>query len=98
MDDEVAVPDLPVAEREDVLASEAATYAFCAKAWHLEYAMRKSPSTAAVERRSEGTTRHETHGARVGELRRFGPRLLLWTALLFGLAVVLLVLGLLAGR
>jgi hypothetical protein len=49
----------------DVTASEAAAYAFCAKAWHLEHVLDKAPSAAARERRAGGAAEHEAHGAEV---------------------------------
>ena len=88
----------PVEEEDDVTASEAATYAFCAKAWHLERVRGVAPSRDSQERRAAGVTRHEAHGARVEEFRRIGPRLVRWTAALFVLAAVLLVLAVLALR
>jgi hypothetical protein len=35
--------------KDDVLASEAATYAFCAKAWHLEHALRRLRGVRGVQ-------------------------------------------------
>jgi hypothetical protein len=84
------------AGRDDVTASEAATYAFCAKAWHLEHVLGKPPSTAALGWRATGTARHDAHGAQVEEFRRVGPRLLLWSAALLVLAVMLLVFAVVA--
>jgi hypothetical protein len=95
---EPSVPGLPASAKDDVLASEAATYAFCAKAWHLEHALRRSPSNAAVQRRSEGTALHDEHGARAGSLLRTGRRLVIWSVALLILAGVLVVLALLASR
>ena len=96
MDEQAFVRNTPTNGKDDVLASEAATYAYCAKAWHLEYALHRAASENAVERRAEGAARHEEHGANVGTLRRVGSRLLLLSLALLGLAAVLLVLGLLA--
>jgi hypothetical protein len=81
---------------EDVTASEAASYVFCAKAWHLEHVLGLQPSAAAAERRAVGTLGHDAHGVRVAELQRVGPRLVRWVAALLMLAVVLLALALLA--
>jgi hypothetical protein len=87
-------------EGDDVTASEAAGYVFCAKAWHLEHVLGLRPSTAAAERRATGTVAHDTHGTRVGELQRVGPRLvrgvgvlLVATVVLAALAVISLVTG-----
>jgi hypothetical protein len=95
---EPSIPGLPASANDDVLASEAATYAFCAKAWHLEHALRRLPSDAAVQRRSEGTALHDEHGARIGTVQRTGRRLVVWSVGLLILAGVLLVLALLASR
>lgn len=86
-------------ERHDeVTASEAATYEFCAKAWHLEHVVGKRASRAAAVRRVEGTARHDLHWARVGRLRRLVPRLVLSIVVLFILAGALFWLALIAGR
>jgi hypothetical protein len=95
---EPSVPGLPASAKDDVLASEAATYAFCAKAWHLENALRRLPSDTTVQRRSEGTALHNEHGARIGTVQRTGRRLVVWSVGLLILAGVLLVLALLASR
>ena len=95
---EPSIPELPSSARGDVLASEAATYAFCAKAWHLEHALRRPPSDATVQRRSEGTALHDEHGARIGTVLRTGRRLVAWSVGLLILAGVLLILALLANR
>lgn len=47
---------------DDVTASEVASYAFCAKAWHLEHVLGRRPSTAAVNRREAGARQHAAHG------------------------------------
>ena len=95
---EPSIPGLPASARDDVLASEAATYAFCAKAWHLEHALRRQPSDATIQRRSEGTALHDEHGARIGSIQRTGRRLMVWSVGLLTLAGVLVVLALLANR
>ena len=95
---EPSVPERPLPARDDVVASEAATYAFCAKAWHLEHALRRPPSEKAIHRRSEGTSRHNEHGAQVVTVQRTGRRLLVWSAALLILAGVLVILALLANR
>jgi hypothetical protein len=81
----------------DVTASEAAGYAYCAKAWHLQHVLGARPSAAVAARRVAGTERHREHGARVGELARLAPRLARWAAALLALALVLLALAALAG-
>lgn len=95
---EPSVRELPASAKDDVLASEAATYAFCAKAWHLEHALHRLPSDATVQRRSEGTALHDDHGARTGTIQRTGRRLVAWSIGLLILAGVLVLLALLAGR
>ena len=95
---EPSVPGPPASAEDDVLASEAATYAFCAKAWHLEHALRRQPSNETVQRRSEGTARHDEHGARIGTIQRTGRRLVAWAVGLLILAGVLVLLALLANR
>lgn len=55
----------------EVTASEAASYAFCAKAWHLEFVLHLAPSYAAAERRAAGARDHERHG---DDVRREGAR------------------------
>ena len=94
---EPSVPELPSA-RDDILASEAATYAFCAKAWHLEHALRRSPADATAQRRSEGTALHDEHGARIVALQKPSRRLVAWSVALLILAAALVVLALLASR
>jgi hypothetical protein len=56
--------------RSDVSASEAATYAFCAKAWHLEHVTDCSPSEAARELRRSGIASHLTYGTEFGSAHR----------------------------
>ena len=92
------VPGLTASARDDVLASEAATYPFCAKAWHLEHALRRQPSETTVQRRSEGTALHDEHGARIGTIQRIGRRLVAWSVGLLILTGVLVLLALLANR
>lgn len=45
---EQLVPIPPASVKDDVLASEAATYAFSAKAWHLEHVLRRSASSRCL--------------------------------------------------
>lgn len=49
----------------DVTASEAASYAYCAKAWHLEYVLGKQASRSASVDREAGTEAHLSHGRRL---------------------------------
>ena len=49
----------------DVTASEVASFAYCAKAWHLERVVGALPSAAAARARDAGTTHHVRHGADV---------------------------------
>ena len=95
---EPSIPELPSSARGDVMASETATYAFCAKAWHLEHALHRPPSDATVRRRLEGTALHDEHGARIGTIRRARRRLVVWSAGLLILAGVLVILAFLANR
>lgn len=95
---EPSVPERSSPARDDVVASEAATYAFCAKAWHLEHALGQPASRHAAERRAAGTALHEAHGAFAGRPSRPGAHLVFWSLLLLGVAGGLLVLALLASR
>lgn len=96
VDDGSLARDIPAGTEDDVMVSEVATYVFCAKAWHLERVLRRPASRTAVERRDAGTALHEEHGIEISKARPTGPRLLLWSILLLGLAAILLVLGLFA--
>src|SRR5947208_10711639 len=60
--------DLPPDSRTDVTASEVASYAYCAKAWHLRYVLRREPSGQASAQQHVGVVAHEIHGARVKRL------------------------------
>ena len=95
---EPPVPGPPSPAKDDVLASEAATYAFCAKAWHLEHALHRPPSAESVHRRSKGTALHDEHGAHVATAQSSGRRLVMWSVGLLILAAALVVLALLANR
>lgn len=100
----IAVDDEPLARHitartgDDVTVSEVATYAFCAKAWHLEHALRHPASRNSLGRRAAGTALHQEHGAELIGARPTGTRLVFWSILLLGLAAILLVLGLFATR
>jgi hypothetical protein len=82
----------------DVMASEVATYVFCAKAWHLECVLGAKASAAAEEKRAAGSLAHEAHGSRVRHQQRFGRWLVRSTTLLFAIAIVLLILGIVLSR
>jgi hypothetical protein len=76
-----------------VTASEAGTYAFCAKSWHLEYVLDASPSQAARQLRVRGTTAHEAHGAQVRKSPRVTQLMTGVTIVLFATSVVLFALS-----
>ena len=59
---------LPPDPHTDVTASEVASYAYCAKAWHLRYVLRREPSGQAVAHQQAGVVSHEIHGMRVKTL------------------------------
>jgi hypothetical protein len=84
-------------EGDEVTASEVAAYAYCAKAWHLEYVLGYRPSGDALRHRAAGEEHHAAHGAALARRQpshRRGP----WLALvLFILAAVLLAMAFLAG-
>jgi hypothetical protein len=80
-------------DEDDVTASEVASHAFCAKAWHLEYVLGHRPSAAAFDRRTDGNAAHEAHGRHVATLLRLGPRLVRWSMRLLVLAAALLVVA-----
>jgi hypothetical protein len=82
---------------DDVTASEAAGYAYCAKAWHLQHVLGKTASATARARRDAGTARHRAHGVRVERLQRLAPGLVRWSMALLVLAAVLLILALALG-
>ncbi|MFL5562270.1 MAG: hypothetical protein ACJ79K_12415 [Gemmatimonadaceae bacterium] len=75
---------------DDVWVSEAATYAFCAKAWHLEHVLGRRPTSEAAQRRARGVHQHERHGERVARVHATVVRLSLLVAALAVLAAVLL--------
>lgn len=82
-----------VRDERDVTASEVGTYAFCAKAWHLERVLGARPSSESARLRTEGVRYHEQHGRHVELLHRTGPRLLELSVALFVLAAVLVALA-----
>lgn len=81
---------------DDVTASEAASYAFCAKAWHLERVAKSPPPADAVLRREDGASRHEADGERLLRPKRVRPRLLFLTVAFLLLAGLLLLLAVVA--
>jgi hypothetical protein len=83
---------------DDVLASEIAAYAYCAKAWHLEYVLGHRADAVADERRRAGTVEHEAHGARVQRLERIGQPLIRTGVILLALALVVTIAALLVGN
>ena len=87
-------PGLHESDR-DVTASEVASYAYCAKAWHLRYVLGKEPSRQATARQEAGVTAHESHGIAVRRLAWLERRavslvvgLLLFAAALLALALL----------
>jgi hypothetical protein len=81
--------------RVDVSASEAASYAFCAKAWHLEHVLGATPSAAGYARRGEGVEAHAAHGASIRAAHRVSTRLVHGLVTVLVLALAVLALGLL---
>ena len=93
--------DLPPDSRTDVTASEVASYAYCAKAWHLRYVLRREPSGQAVAHQQAGVVSHEIHGMRVKTLawlERRAPILVIGLSLLGAALVVLALLWSDVGR
>jgi hypothetical protein len=80
------VPDIA----DDVTASEAASYAYCAKAWHLEHVLGKHPSRSAVTSRDAGTAAHLAHGQHMIRFRRRTSWLLAASLLLLASGIALL--------
>ena len=85
----------PRSRRVDVSASEAASYVFCAKAWHLEHVIGATPSAAGYERRAAGVEAHAEHGARIRSAHRVSTWLVRGLVALLVLALAVLVFGLL---
>jgi hypothetical protein len=56
----------------DVTASEIGCFSYCAKAWHLQYVARVTPTRDASERQELGVREHDRHGARVRRLTWLG--------------------------
>jgi len=85
----------------DVTASEVASYAYCAKAWHLRYVLRREPSRQASAHQQTGVVAHEIHGVRVKRLawlERRAPILVLGLGLLGAALMVLALLWSHLGR
>lgn len=94
MTEHQSLPNSPDSDR-DVTASEVASYAYCAKAWHLRYVLGKEPSRHATARQEAGVSAHESHGTAVRRLAWLERRaislvagLLLFAAALLALALV----------
>jgi len=76
---------------EDVTASEIACFAYCAKAWHLQYVLRQQPTIDVTERRERGVLHHEAHGRAImlqARVARHRPWLVIVLLLIAALAVV----------
>ncbi len=82
----------------DVTASEVASYAYCAKAWHLRYVLGKEPSRPATARQEAGVSAHESHGIAVRRLAWLERRAISLVAGLLLFAAALLALALLWPR
>lgn len=78
----------------DVSASEAASYAFCAKAWHLEHVLGAAPSASANQRRVVGVEAHAKHGAHIQAANQARTWLVRGLVALLLVAVAVFVLGL----
>ena len=92
---------LPPDSHTDVTASEVASYAYCAKAWHLRYVLRREPSGQAIAHQQAGVVSHEIHGMRVKTLawlERRAPILVIGLSLLGAALVVLALLWSHVGR
>lgn len=76
---------------DDVTASEAASYAYCARAWHLEYVLGKRPSRGASAVREAGSSAHLEHGERLVAFDRRVRRLLVASLVLIAAGIALLV-------
>lgn len=85
----------PRSRRVDVSASEAASYVFCAKAWHLEHVIGATPSVAGIERRAVGVEAHAEHGASIRSAHRLNAWLIRGLVTVLVLALAVLVFGLL---
>lgn len=93
----MTVTATPDRDLGDVYASEVATYAFCAKAWHLERVIGNLPTSNSQAGRVLGIEHHSAHGARVERLREVSSRLTRWTILFLAIALLLFALALAIG-
>jgi hypothetical protein len=84
----------PVSD-SDVSASEAATYAFCAKAWHLEHVIYLRPSDDAREWRRLGTAAHLADGSEFGTTHRLEKRSSTVIVGLFAISLALVAMSIL---
>lgn len=82
--------DRPPSPTDDVTASEIACYAYCAKAWHLQYVLGVDGRPEASMRRTVGVAQHRAHGRRVAFLSRLGRRRRLLVTSLLALAALAL--------
>lgn len=92
---------LPPDSHTDVTASEVASYAYCAKAWHLRHVLRREPSGKAFAQQEAGVVAHEIHGGRVKRLawlERRAPILVVGLSVLGAALVVLALLWSHLGR
>jgi hypothetical protein len=64
----------PPASTGDVTASEIACFAYCAKAWHLQYVLGAPVRETVARRRKQGVAEHDRHAGRVYLLGRLGQR------------------------
>ena len=81
---------LPPESQADVTASEVASYAYCAKAWHLRHVLGREPSRQATVHQQAGVVAHEIHGVAVRRLAWLERRAagLVVGLLLFGAALL----------
>lgn len=92
---------LPPDSQGDVTASEVANYAYCARAWHLRYVLRRAPSGQPFAQQEAGVVAHQIHGVRVKRLawlERQAPILVVGLGLLGAALVVLALLWPHVGR
>lgn len=92
---------LPPDSHTDVTASEVSSYAYCAKAWHLRYVLKREPSRQASAHQQAGVASHEIHGMRVKRLawlERRAPILVVGLSLLGAALVVVAFLWSHVGR
>jgi hypothetical protein len=82
-----------VAIGNDVSASEAGEYVFCAKAWHLEHVVGSHPSNEAQELRRSGTVAHLAHAIGIREAHRVAVLVSRVIVGLLAISLVLLMLG-----